>query len=93
MLGYTTGGIAGYEPGGTLASLAVSIGGVTAGLAISAYGGRSMLLEAGGVVLGLGLGAMHYLGMSAYEVQGRSSGVSTMSRCRFWPVPSSLPLR
>lgn len=70
MLGYTTGGIAGYEPGGTLASLAVSIGGVTAGLAISAYGGRSMLLEAGGVVLGLGLGAMHYLGMSAYEVQG-----------------------
>lgn len=70
MLGYTTGGIAGYEPGGTLASLAVSIGGVTAGLAISAYGGRSMLLEAGGVVLGLGLGAMHYFGMSAYEVQG-----------------------
>lgn len=70
MLGYTTGGIAGYEPGVTLASLAVSIGGVTAGLAISAYGGRSMLLEAGGVVLGLGLGAMHYLGMSAYEVQG-----------------------
>lgn len=70
MLGYTTGGIAGYEPGVTLASLAVSIGGVTAGLAISAYGGRSMLLEAGGLVLGLGLGAMHYLGMSAYEVQG-----------------------
>nr|CAD6410403.1 bifunctional diguanylate cyclase/phosphodiesterase [Rhizobium sp. Q54] len=70
MLGYTTGGIAGYEPGLTLASLAVAIGSVTAGLAISAYAGRSRMLEAGGVVLGLGIGAMHYLGMAAYEIQG-----------------------
>ncbi len=70
MLGYTTGGIAGYEPGLTLVSLAVSIGSFTLGLAISAYAGRTLLVEAGGVVLGLGIAAMHYLGMAAYEVQG-----------------------
>jgi diguanylate cyclase len=70
MLGYTSGGMAGYEPGLTLLSLGVAIAAVTTGLGVAAYGGRSLLLEAGGVVLGLGIVAMHYLGMAAYEIQG-----------------------
>jgi diguanylate cyclase (GGDEF)-like protein len=70
MLGYTSVGMAGYELGLTMLSLGVAIAAVTAGLGIAAYGGRSLLLEAGGVLLGLGIVAMHYLGMAAYEIQG-----------------------
>src|SRR5690606_325892 len=74
MLGYTSGGMAGYQPELTLLSLGVAIVGVTVGLGVAAYGGRSLLLEAGGVLLGLGVVAMHFLGMSAYEIQGTMIG-------------------
>ncbi|MCB5201347.1 EAL domain-containing protein [Neorhizobium sp. T786] len=70
MLGYTSGGSVGYEPVLTLLSLAVAIVSFIVGLGIAAYGGRTLLLEAGGAVLGLGIAAMHYIGMNAYEMQG-----------------------
>ncbi|HEX5933865.1 MAG TPA: EAL domain-containing protein, partial [Pseudorhizobium sp.] len=70
MLGYTSSGAVGYEPWLTVISLVVAIASFIAGFSISASGGRSLLLEAGGVVVGFGIVAMHYLGMAAYELQG-----------------------
>ncbi|MCJ8519350.1 diguanylate cyclase (GGDEF)-like protein [Pseudorhizobium tarimense] len=70
MLGYSVVGTAGYDPLLTLLSFAIAVVSAMAGLCVTAYGGRSVLLEAGGVIVGLGIAAMHYLGMAAYEVQG-----------------------
>ncbi|CDN48680.1 putative bifunctional diguanylate cyclase/phosphodiesterase [Neorhizobium galegae] len=70
MLGYLSGGQAGYEPAQTLLSFMIAVATATIGLSIASYGGRSLLAEAGGMVMGLGIAAMHYTGMAAYEVQG-----------------------
>lgn len=70
MLGYLGGGQAAYEPTLTLWSFVIAVATATIGLGIAAYGGRTALVEAGGAVLGLGIAAMHYTGMAAYEVQG-----------------------
>src|SRR5690606_38287296 len=71
MLGYQGAGVAGYEPVVTLLSLAISIASMTLGFGAAAYSGRTLLLEAGGVIIGLGIAVMHYVGMSAYQLQGR----------------------
>ncbi len=70
MLGYVAAGDVGYDPYLTGLSLLIAIVTTTAGFGISAYGGRSVLVEAGGMILGLGIAAMHYTGMAAYNVQG-----------------------
>jgi diguanylate cyclase len=70
MLGYLSGGPAGYEPMRTVASFIVAVLACGAGIGVSALGGRSMLVEVGGIILGLGIAAMHYLGMSAYQIHG-----------------------
>ncbi|CAN7404318.1 putative bifunctional diguanylate cyclase/phosphodiesterase [Neorhizobium sp. LjRoot104] len=70
MLGYLSGGQAGYEPAQTLLSFVIAVVAATVGLGIAIYGGRSVLVEAGGMVMGLGIAAMHYTGMAAYEVPG-----------------------
>lgn len=70
MLGYEVGVEIGYEPIVTLASLAAAIAATSAGFIISTAQARGFLIEAGGAVLGLGIALMHYMGMSAYEVQG-----------------------
>ncbi|SMF74041.1 diguanylate cyclase (GGDEF) domain-containing protein [Xaviernesmea oryzae] len=70
MLGYLGGGQAGYEPALTFSSFAVAVATATAGFGIAAYGGRSVIVEAGGAVVGLGIAAMHYTGMAAYQAQG-----------------------
>lgn len=70
MLGYVAAGDVGYDPYLTGLSLLIAITTTTAGFGISAYGGRSVLVEAGGIILGLGIAAMHYTGMAAYNVQG-----------------------
>ncbi|EUB96986.1 diguanylate cyclase/phosphodiesterase with MHYT sensor [Rhizobium sp. CF080] len=70
MLGYLPGGQAGYEPAQTLLSFMIAVATATIGLSVASYGGRSALAEAGGMVMGLGIAAMHYTGMAAYEVQG-----------------------
>ncbi|MBW6423004.1 EAL domain-containing protein [Rhizobium sp. XQZ8] len=70
MLGYLGGGQAGYEPTLTFWSFAIAVISATAGLGIAVYGGRSAMVEAGGAIVGLGIAAMHYTGMAAYEVQG-----------------------
>ncbi|CDZ61231.1 Putative signaling protein with diguanylate cyclase/phosphodiesterase activity [Neorhizobium galegae bv. orientalis] len=70
MLGYLGGGQAGYDPTQTLLSFMIAVASATIGFGVASYGGRSLLAEAGGVVMGLGIAAMHYTGMAAYEVQG-----------------------
>ncbi|KPF45524.1 bifunctional diguanylate cyclase/phosphodiesterase [Rhizobium sp. AAP43] len=70
MMGYRLPLGAGYEPTATLVSLVLAIVVTGAGFAIAAAAPRSFLVEAGGAVMGAGIAAMHYVGMSGYEVQG-----------------------
>ncbi|MGI2031593.1 putative bifunctional diguanylate cyclase/phosphodiesterase [Rhizobium panacihumi] len=70
MLGYHGGGTAGYGGELTLLSLVIAVASAVSGIAISTYAGRSALVEAGGVILGIGIAAMHYTGMAAYQIRG-----------------------
>ena len=55
----------------TLISLLVSVIVVAAGLFIVGYGGSGLLpVLTGGVIIGVGVAAMHYVGMSAMSMQG-----------------------
>lgn len=71
MLGYCIEGVVGFEPSLIAFAFVVAVCSSLAGFAIATYGGRGLLVEAGGVVLGMGVTATHYLGMAAYFVQGR----------------------
>lgn len=70
MMGYKSDLVTGYDPTLTLLSLAIAVCVTTAGFAIAAIAEKSILVEAGGAILGFGIIVMHYLGMSAYRVQG-----------------------
>ncbi len=70
MMGYEADVLAGYEPTATLTSLVLSIAITGIGFAIAAATQRSLLIEAGGALVGGGIAAMHYVGMSGYQVQG-----------------------
>jgi diguanylate cyclase (GGDEF)-like protein len=70
MMGYRAEVLAGYEPTATLASLVLAICITGIGFAIAAATPRSLLIEAGGALVGGGIAAMHYVGMSGYQVQG-----------------------
>jgi NO-binding membrane sensor protein with MHYT domain len=65
-----------YDPGRLIAALVVSIAAVFAALLIIGRTPRLTLLLPGGLVLGLGLGVTHYLGIGSLEIQG-SVGVTT----------------
>lgn len=69
MMGYEADALAGYEPVATLLSLVLAITVTGVGLAIAAATQRSLLIEAGGAIVGAGIAAMHYVGMSGYQVQ------------------------
>lgn len=68
MLGYEAAAGRAFEPTLTFVSLAVAILFSWAGFAIASYGRLGPGVEAGGVVFGTGIAAMHYLGMAAFEV-------------------------
>ncbi len=70
MMGYEGDVLAGYEPTATLTSLVLAIAITGIGLTIAAATQRSLLIEAGGALVGGGIAAMHYVGMSGYQVQG-----------------------
>lgn len=70
MMGYEGEVLAGYEPTATLISLVLAITITGIGLMIAAATQRSLLIEAGGAVVGAGIACMHYVGMSGYQVQG-----------------------
>src|SRR6185295_3609614 len=54
----------------TLVSLVAAILIVTVGLAGALYGGERWTAAAGGMVVGIGIATMHYLGMAALEMAG-----------------------
>lgn len=70
MMGYEAEVLAGYEPTATLISLVLAITVTGIGFMIAAATQRSLLIEAGGAIVGVGIAAMHYVGMSGYQVQG-----------------------
>lgn len=70
MLSYKVELLHGYDPMLTIGSLVVAIVTTTTGLFISMLDKSGPTVEAGGAVLGLGIAAMHYLGMSAYDLAG-----------------------
>ena len=69
MLAYKEGLPTFYEPLTTFASLLVAVILAASGFAMASYGGRNQLII-GGIVVGLAIGIMHYLGMSALVVPG-----------------------
>nr|WP_314258459.1 EAL domain-containing protein [uncultured Devosia sp.] len=70
MLAYRPDFAIGYEPIGTLASLLIAIAASGVGFAMAAYGNRGSDSLLGGIVVGIGITAMHYTGMSAIQVGG-----------------------
>ncbi|QFY60777.1 EAL domain-containing protein [Rhizobium grahamii] len=71
MLGYQSPVLFGYEAELTLLSLFIGITSAIAGFAIASLGrDKSVFIEAGGAIVGLGVAAMHYVGISGYKVAG-----------------------
>ena len=70
MLGYETPVVNGYDPVLTLISLLLAVFVTLAGFAIASHGQKSALVEAGGVIVGLGVVVMHYVGIAAYRAAG-----------------------
>lgn len=73
MLSYDTGLRAGFLPGGTLLSLLIAVLFLGAAFAVAAATPARQGRVMTGVLAGLGVGAMHYTGMSAYVTEGRLS--------------------
>ena len=71
MLGYETGIANGYETVPTLISLIMGIVLTSAGFLIASISKKGLLIEAGGAIVGLGICVMHYIGISAFLVQGQ----------------------
>ncbi|WP_156402405.1 EAL domain-containing protein [Caulobacter sp. Root1472] len=70
MVAYSPGLKTGYSPAGTLLSLMIAVLFMAGGFAVaSAQRSRTNDL-AGGLILGVGVAAMHYTGMSAFVTQG-----------------------
>ncbi len=70
MLGYDPGVVAGYALDDTLASLAVAVAATMAGFWLALRSHRKSRRLIAGTVVGLGIAAMHYLGMQAVELPG-----------------------
>jgi diguanylate cyclase (GGDEF)-like protein len=72
MLSYDPVVPVGYEPVLTAVSLAIAIATTTTGFAIASVSGPHLVLSrlVGGLVVGLGISAMHFTGMSAIRVPG-----------------------
>lgn len=70
MIAYESDFILGYEPMLTITSLIIIVCTTTLGFLISSVSKQSYFIEAGGVVIGLGISTMHYVGMSAMKVHG-----------------------
>jgi signal transduction histidine kinase/CheY-like chemotaxis protein len=70
LLAYQPGVPAGFDPILTLISLIVALGVIGTGVVVTATARDVPSRFAGGVVIGLGVAALHYLGQAAYRVQG-----------------------
>ncbi|MDE1187837.1 MAG: PAS-domain containing protein [Pantoea sp.] len=70
MLAYDPGVVVGYQAVRTFISLLIAIGATGASVAFATYLQSRAGCVAGGITFGLGIGAMHFLGMSALDFQG-----------------------
>lgn len=74
MLAFRPGVAAGYDPLGTLASLLFAVTGCTLAFAVAWTGAQERSrMVAGGLLLTLAIGLMHFTGMAAYRVQAAES--------------------
>ncbi|UYW29569.1 EAL domain-containing protein [Methylorubrum extorquens] len=73
MLAFAPGVPSGYDVGLTALSLLLAIVLVGAGLSLAVLLGGRAAAWGGGAILGLGIAAMHYTGMAAYDVAGHKS--------------------
>lgn len=71
MLAFTPGIPSAYDPALSVLSLAASVTLTAAGMWIATLRNEFDYHLVGGAVLGGGIAAMHYIGMAAFEVQGR----------------------
>jgi PAS domain S-box-containing protein len=74
MLAFKTGLPTGYAALATIMSLLVAIASTTAGFAVGSTGvgrfRRGLMSIAGGLIVGIGITFMHYIGMSGYRTTG-----------------------
>ena len=70
MVAFTPGLKTGYSPTGTLLSLMIAALFMASGFAVASAQRTTTNDVAGGVLIGLGVAAMHYTGMSAFVTQG-----------------------
>ena len=70
MVAFTPGLKTGYSPTGTLLSLMIAALFMASGFAVASAQRSTTNDFAGGVLIGLGVAAMHYTGMSAFVTQG-----------------------
>lgn len=70
MLAYDPGVVFGYEATTTLASLAIAIASTCAAIAASIYIAGKAGPTAAGILFGMGVSSMHFVGMSAIEFPG-----------------------
>ncbi|WP_232628142.1 EAL domain-containing protein [Methylobacterium sp. Leaf118] len=73
MLAFAPGVPGGYDVALTILSLVIAILFVGSGVSLSILVGGNRASWAGGAVLGLGIAAMHYTGMAAYDVAGHKA--------------------
>jgi NO-binding membrane sensor protein with MHYT domain len=94
MLAYEPGVPVGYGLGLTMLSLFAAIAITTLGLTVAVTQSHAWSGAAGGAVVGLGIGGMHYLGMQALELPGRISWSSDLvaSSIAFGVIFSALAL-
>ena len=71
MLAYDPGIPISYDAGLTALSLVIAIAITCVGLAFAVYSSIKWRAAVGGAIVGLGIAAMHYLGISAVEIPGR----------------------
>ncbi|MHB8284131.1 MAG: ATP-binding protein [Caulobacteraceae bacterium] len=70
LLAFQPGVPAGFDPVLTVISLCVALGVIGTGVVITATAREVPRRFAGGVVIGMGVAALHYLGQAAYKVEG-----------------------
>jgi diguanylate cyclase len=73
MLAFAPGVPSGYDVALTGLSLAIAVALVGSGLSLAVLVGGRAAAWAGGAILGLGIAAMHYTGMAAYDVAGHKT--------------------
>jgi methyl-accepting chemotaxis protein len=71
MLAYDPGVGMAYDLALTMLSLVAAAGITSLGLAVAVYGGPSWAPATGGAIVGAGVAAMHYTGMSAVQLPGQ----------------------